>query len=1715
MRTTPSRWFRYSVLVLLAAAGLAGCSVDDPSFTGIIDAPQEDGGVDGPPIDAPPGTLTVEKDGTATGRVTSNPGGIDCGTTCSASFGAGAMVTLTATPDTGAAFTGWSGGGCSGTDPCTVTVDAAVTVRATFDTAMYPVTIELGGTGSGSVSGASAGINCPTQCTTMVAHGSSLSLTATTGANSLFVGWTVGAGGTACTGTGSCSTTITGPTTITATFSLNQTLEVTKSGNGTGTVVSNPAGITCGADCSETYPPATAVTLTATAAADSIFNGWSGACTGTGPCMVTVNSAVLVTAEFVLRQYTLTVNKAGLGAGTVTSAPAGINCGATCASNYDAGTTVTLTASPTAGSIFACWSGVGCTGTSTCSVTMAAATTVTATFTPILHTLTVLRAGAGSGTVTSSPIGINCGADCVEDYPQGTTVTRTAMPSAGSMFTGWSGGGCTGTGTCMVTMSMATTVTATFTAMTVALDVSKTGTGNGTVTSAPPGINCGTDCTESYTVGTGVTLSAAADPGSTFAGWSGGGCAGTGTCMVTMSTAQTVTATFTLNTYPVTVTLAGNGGGSVASTPAGITCGADCAENFGHGTMVTLTATPAAGSTFTGWTGGGCTGTAPCMLTVTASAAVTATFTADMVTLTVTKTGTGSGTVTSTPAGINCGADCTETVVYGTMLTLSASPAAGSIFNGWTGGGCSGTGSCVVPVTAATTVTADFALAPYALTVSKTGTGSGTVTSAPAGINCGADCTEPYTNGTSVTLTATPAAGSTFGGWSGGGCTGTGTCTVTITAAITVTATFTLNTYTLGVTLAGTGVGTVTSAPAGISCGADCSEVVGHGTVMTLTATPVTGSTFTGWSGGGCSGTGTCAVTVTAATTVTATFTLNTYTLAVTKAGTGAGSVTSAPAGITCGATCSATFGHGTSVTLTAAPSAGSTFTSWSGACTGTATTCTVSMTAAASVTATFTLNTYTLTVATAGTGSGTVSSSPAGITCGADCTEVVGHGTVMTLTASPAVGSTFTGWSGGGCTGTGTCAVTVTAATTVTATFTLNSYTLSVAKAGTGAGTVTSMPTGISCGATCSSVYNHGTSVTLTAAPSVGSQFTGWSGGGCSGTGTCVVAMTSATTVTANFTLDTYTLSVTVAASTGTGTVTSSPTGINCGADCTEVYGYGTSVTLTATPAVGSVFSGWSGACTGTGTCTVSITAATAVTATFAIAQYTLTAAKNGTGSGSVSSSPAGITCGATCSATYNYNTSVTLTATPTTGSTFAGWSGGGCSGTGTCVVAVTANTTVTATFNLIPYTLSVTTSGSGSVTSSPAGISCGATCSASFNYGTAVTLTASPSAGYSFSGWSGGGCSGTGTCTVTLTGNTTVTATFSQIFNPLSVTKNGTDTGTVTSSPAGINCGAVCSANIAYGTTITLTATPDANMTFAGWSGGGCTGTGTCTITNMTAAQSVTATFNITQYTLSVTKNGTGGGTVSSTPTGISCGATCSASYNYNTSVTLSASPNAGSVFSGWSGAGCTGTGACTVTMTAARSVTATFTAQYTVTIVMTGSGTVTSTPAGINCTGGTCSAQFNPGTSITLTATSGAGHSWSGWGGSGPSVGCNGPPSCTFTIGGDQNITATFTPINYTVSVTKLGSGTVRSSPGSIVCGSTCSNTFAYGTVVTLTATPGAAYFFSDWLTGDCAGQGSTCTFTVTGNSANQAFFECSTCRLVPVLGRLLTGHNQTSR
>ncbi|MEK7706124.1 MAG: PKD domain-containing protein, partial [Myxococcota bacterium] len=167
----------------------------------------------------------------------------------------------------------------------------------------------------------------------------------------------------------------------------------------------------------------------------------------------------------------------------------------------------------------------------------------------------------------------------------------------------------------------------------------------------------------------------------------------------------------------------------------------------------------------------------------------------------------------------------------------------------------------------------------------------------------------------------------------------------------------------------------------------------------------------------------------------------------------------------------------------------------------------------------------------------------------------------------------------------------------------------------------------------------------------------------------------------------------------------------------------------------------------------------------------------------------PAPVTVSLTAAATnlpYGASTVVTWSSTHSTSCSSSGGGGSGTAGsfnTGaltttttysvTCVGTVgsaTKSITVTVSPAIPTYTLSVTNSGGGTVSSSPAGIDCGTSCSATFTSGTAVTLTAAASGGYSFTGWSGA-CSGAGSCVVTLAADTDLAATFALIVNPISL--------------------------------------------------------------------------------------------------------------------------------------------------------------------------------------------------------------------------------------------------------------------------------------------------------------------------------------------------------
>ncbi len=229
------------------------------------------------------------------------------------------------------------------------------------------------------------------------------------------------------------------------------------------------------------------------------------------------------------------------------------------------------------------------------------------------------------------------------------------------------------------------------------------GGGGGSVTSDPAGIACPADCDEMYAANVTVDLTRTAAPGSYFSGWSGD-CTGTGACSLPMNVDRNVTASFEL-LRTLTVTPAGGGSGSVASTPPGIACPGDCSEEYEQTVQVDLVATPAPGSYFVGWSGD-CSGAGACSLPMSVDRAVTANF-ALLRILDVTVVGELYGTVTSTPPGISCPGDCSEAYQQTVQVDLAAQPLAGAFFVGWSGD-CSGSAGCSLPMTVDRQVTATF-----------------------------------------------------------------------------------------------------------------------------------------------------------------------------------------------------------------------------------------------------------------------------------------------------------------------------------------------------------------------------------------------------------------------------------------------------------------------------------------------------------------------------------------------------------------------------------------------------------------------------------------------------------------------------------------------------------------------------------------------------------------------------------------------------------------------------------------------------------------------------------------------------------------------------------------------------------------------------------------------------------------------------------------------
>ncbi len=226
-------------------------------------------------------TLSVSHSGN--GTLQSNPAGILCGTTCRAEFADGASVFLLAEPDPGFALTGWAGD-CTGSSTCVVAMNGNKAVSATFtELPKYPVKVIK--PGNGVIHSDPAGIDCggaQKQCTAPFSYAT---LTATPLPGYGFIKWM----GCQMPEGNICSLKPTRKMTVQAVFRKLPKYTLTIRKNTLGSIASAPPGLLCGdpkRSCSGRFARGTAVTLTPLPQAGRSFAGWTGACSGTGPCTV-------------------------------------------------------------------------------------------------------------------------------------------------------------------------------------------------------------------------------------------------------------------------------------------------------------------------------------------------------------------------------------------------------------------------------------------------------------------------------------------------------------------------------------------------------------------------------------------------------------------------------------------------------------------------------------------------------------------------------------------------------------------------------------------------------------------------------------------------------------------------------------------------------------------------------------------------------------------------------------------------------------------------------------------------------------------------------------------------------------------------------------------------------------------------------------------------------------------------------------------------------------------------------------------------------------------------------------------------------------------------------------------------------------------------------------------------------------------------------------
>jgi len=1526
-------------------------------------------------------------------------------------YEAGSTVDIEAIPDAGWQFDYWEG---SVDDPnaaqTTVTMDADKSVTAHFTCLQYTLTMSVDPSGTGTTT--------PSPGDTLVCEGEQITVTATPISGYEFVNWT---GPVDDPNNASTTVLVDADKSVTANFqSVSQTTAtLTMQVNQTGWGTTDPSV------GQHEYTLDQVVTITATPASGYEFVSWNGSVfdPNSATTTVTMDANKTVTANFVRIQYDLTMQVNESSWGTTTPA-VGVH-------TYNSGDAVSVIASPNSGYEFVNWTGdVADANNASTTVTMNSNKTVTANFQRIEYQLTI---NASTGGSTSPAVGSYT-------YYSGDVVSLEATADPGYHFVNWTGDVADpNSASTTVLMDASKSVTANFALdTTYPLTISISPTGGGT-TNPSPG-------TYSYSEGTNVTVEATANAGYHFVNWTGDveGDVHNTSMTVPMDRARALTANFELDTLPQhTLTMQVNQAGWGTTDPA------VGSHSYDDGTVVTITATPAAGYRFVSWTGSVANpNVEQTTVYMDGDKTVIAVFEAiPQYTLTMQVNQPGWGT-TDPPVG-------DHSYYEGDVVTVTATAATGYRFVNWTGPvASSGDAQTTVTMDSDKTVTAVFEAVPqYTITIDP-----------PADPAMGTTDPGPGTyvlyEGETITIQAIPNPGYRFVNWNNDPGMASPTITVTANSDETFEPIFEVDDDVV-----------LTVQVNSASRGSVVPSVGDHnynlGDVIDLEATPNAGYRFNYWSGDVADmNSATTTITMDGDKTVKANFDNLTFVLTMAKSPSVGGSISPAEG--------THKYDSFDVVPIEATPAAGYKFTGWTGDVDDPqSSTTTVTMTDDKDVTANFApLNDYTLTIDVSPAGGGTTSPSVG--------THAYAQNQVVNVSAAPAAGYVFKNWIGDVADpNSASTTIQITEDKHITAVFEQeapSSYELTLKSSPANAGTTTpSLGT---------HSYSPGTVVSISAAAQPGYYFVSWSGDVADpNNASTTVTMNSDKTVTANFESGSQQHQLSIDVSPGGSGTTSPPVGI-------YTYNHDDVVSLSATPASGYEFDYWSGgvADSNSPSTTVTMDADKNIVAHFKVAsvEYTLTISGTPVGAGDV--------IPAAGSYQYSQGAVVTIQALPSPGYQFSHWTGDVADpNSATTTVTMDSDKTVQAVFsqtgNEVVLTMQVDPIEGGTTGPSPG--------SHTFTFNETVHVTAVPNPGYVFSHWTGDVADlYAASTTVVMNENKTLTAHFKVGEQQKAIL-------TISSSPpeGGETIPATGTYEYAMDAAVGIQATPATGYVFVGWTGNVADPNAETTTVTMDGDQTVVANFeleNANNVIFSFNVSPVGTGTTAPSP-GIHL-------YSPGEVITVSAIPYEGYYFAGWFGdVNDPANQTTTVLADTNKEVTALFEKgdpkHYTLSMLVNPQGGGITAPA-------EGSYVYDENEEVNIATVPSPGYVFKNWIGD---VESPSSPTTSVKMTGDKTIIASFTPVNpnqytLTIVVNPAGSGVTVPNEGS--------HAFEAGQLVNLLAVANDGYRFTGW-TGDVNSPTSPSTsIRMTGNKTITANFASETYKVTMSVSPAGTGITQPS-